>query len=279
MITRISIKINKKLAETIRLREPLRMAIKKGAAPGVPLPFFPRDLFCIHPGVDDVRLFLEQEKSFYHRNEFELLLARTGSEALNIARAERPDLVFMDLHMPEMDGDKCCFAIKSDVDLCKIPVVMVTKGVSEEDFTRCWQAGCDNIIIKPINRHFFMAATNKYLNIRQRHAPRYLARLRIQYGTGQDTPLTDCSINLSTGGLFIETGNLLPIGTMLKIEFILPGEAKNIECEGKVAWINHAEMMINPNLPVGMGLQFLDISLDAMNAVREFIKEEALTPF
>jgi hypothetical protein len=37
-------------------------------------------------------------------------------------------------------------------------------------------------------------------------------------------------------------------------------------------------MMINPNLPVGMGLQFLDISLDAMNAIREFIKEEALTP-
>ena len=64
--------------------------------------------------VDDVQLFLEQEKTFFNRNDFELLLARRGSEAIRIIREEKPELVFMDLYMPEADGDRCCHMIKSD---------------------------------------------------------------------------------------------------------------------------------------------------------------------
>ncbi len=45
-----------------------------------------------------------------------------------------------------------------------------------------------------------------------------------------------------------------------------------------MAWVNHPELIKNPNLPVGMGLQFLTISFDDMNAIREFIKKEALLP-
>lgn len=229
--------------------------------------------------VDDVQLFLEQEKTFFSRGEFELITARTGVEALHAVKEERPDLVFMDLYMPEMDGDRCCHAIKSDEELGKIPVIMVTRGASEEDFERCWQAGCDEIIVKPINRHYFLALTNKYLLLRQRKATRFMAHLRVQYGTELQELLTDYSVNLSTGGLFIETGKLLPVDSSLGIEFILPDNTATIRCKGRVAWINHPELIKNPNLPVGMGLQFVDISFDDMNAIRQFIKKDALLPF
>ena len=229
--------------------------------------------------VDDVQFFLEQEKTFFDRDEFEMLLARTGNEALTIVKIDRPDLVFMDLYMPDMDGDKCCYAIKSDEELRKIPVIMVTRGVNEEDFERCWQAGCDDIIVKPINRHYFLAVTNKFLKIRQRKAPRFVARLRVQYGRDQETLLTDYSINLSTGGVFIETSNLLPIDTLLTIKFVLPENETSVRCEGRVAWLNHPELIRNPNLPVGMGLQFINISLDDMNVIRQFMKNEGLLPF
>jgi uncharacterized protein (TIGR02266 family) len=230
--------------------------------------------------VDDVHLFLEQEKTFFNRGQFELLLADSGKEALRIIRDERPDLVFMDLYMPDMDGDKCCHMIKSDEDLRNIPVIMVTKGVNEEDFDRSWQSGCDDIIVKPINRHYFLAITKKYLNIRLRATPRFIARLRITYGKkNSEKLLTDFSINLSTGGVFIETADYCPVDSILNIEFILPEEQKTIGCKGRVAWINHPEHLINPSLPTGMGLQFLDISLEDMNAVRQYIKNEALIPF
>lgn len=229
--------------------------------------------------VDDVQLFLEQEKTFFGRGDFELMTARTGIEALDAVREQRPDLVFMDLYMPDMDGDRCCHTLKSDEELRRIPVIMVTMGMSEEDFERCWQGGCDEIIVKPINRHYFLALTNRYLGLKQRKAPRFMAQLRVQYGTDLQELLTDYSVNLSTGGLFIETGNPLPADTLLSTEFILPGNAATIRCKGRVAWINHPELMRNPNLPVGMGLQFLDISFDDMNAIRQFIKKDALAPF
>ncbi len=229
--------------------------------------------------VDDVQLFLEQEKSFFHREQFDLILANNGVEALRMVREQRPDMVFMDLYMPEMGGDECCRLIKSDEVLCKIPVIMVTKGVSEEDFERSWRSGCDDIIVKPINRHYFMAITKKYLNIQVRVTPRFVARLRIRYGEQSEMLLANYSLNLSTGGVFIETTDYLPVDTILSIEFILPDDKRSICCKGRVAWQNRPDAMVNPNLPAGMGLQFLDISLEDMNAVRQYIKKEALMPF
>ncbi len=229
--------------------------------------------------VDDVQLFLEQEKTFFQRGQFDLLLASSGTDACRMIGDERPDLVFMDLHMPDLDGDACCHKIKSDPELRQIPIIMVTDGVSEEDFDRCWQSGCDDIIVKPINRHYFLAITKKHLNILFRTAPRYIARLRIHYGTNSETLLTDYSINLSTGGVLVECDDFLPIDTILSIEFILPEDGRIISCKGRVAWVNHPDTMVNPQLPAGMGIQFLDISLNDMNAVRQYIKKEALLPF
>jgi uncharacterized protein (TIGR02266 family) len=229
--------------------------------------------------VDDVQSFLDRERSFFNRDQFSLLLANSGLEAIGIVREERPDLVFMDLHMQEMDGDKCCHIIKSDSELSRIPIIMVTDGADEEEFERSWSSGCDDIIIKPINRLYFQAITKKYLHIQFRKTPRHIARLRVHFGTNQENLLMDYAINVSTGGVFIETATLLPVDTILAVEFILPQNVETIRCEGRVAWLNRPEQMMNPTLPIGMGLQFLNLSPNHMKAIREYIKKEALMPF
>jgi uncharacterized protein (TIGR02266 family) len=229
--------------------------------------------------VSDVQLFLEQEKTFLNTGDFTLLKAFSGTEALEIVRNERPDLVFIDISLPDISGDKCCYTIKSDEGLGEIPVIMITDGVNAEDFERCLQAGCDDIIIKPINRHYLLAIAHKFLNVRHRKTPRFVARLLVQYGTDQGSLRSDYSVNLSTGGIFVETGSFLPIDTPLTIEFILPQKDRSIRTKGSVAWINHPELKIKPNLPVGMGIQFLGISSEDMEAIGQFIKNEALMPF
>ena len=227
--------------------------------------------------VDDVNLFLEQEKSFLNNEEFRLLSAHNGVEALKTAMEEHPELVFMDLNMPVMDGDKCCVTMKADKHLNEIPVVMVIQGGNEEDFERCWRAGCDDIIAKPLNRNFFLAVTKRYLKMQYRKSPRYMARLCISYSRGSKV-LTDYSVNMSTGGVFLETDNLLPVDSLLTVEFTLRDNPTAIKCTGRVAWLNHPEALKNQNLPVGMGLQFVGLSLDDMNTIRQFIKEQALLP-
>lgn len=230
--------------------------------------------------VDDVQFFLNQEKTFFDREEFNLLLARSGTEALEIVRQEKPDLIFMDLFMPEMDGDACCYAIKSDPQLKHIPVIMVTGGGNEADFERCWQAGCDDIVVKPINKIYFIAVTRKFLQLTFRKIPRFEARIRIQFQQGDEAEkvLTDYSVNLSTGGVFIETENILPLDAILRVEFMLPGRAQPIRCMSRVAWVNQPDNRIHQNLPGGMGLQFLNLSWDEMQAIRQFIQKEGLSP-
>jgi uncharacterized protein (TIGR02266 family) len=228
---------------------------------------------------DDVELFLKLESTFFNRNEFDLMTARSGHEALRIVQNAEPELVFMDLYMPDMDGDECCRQIKGSERLRHITVIMVTHGGRESDLVRCRQAGCDGIVFKPINRRDFLDTVQKFLPVEERLTPRYEARLRVQYGENSQQLLTDYSINLSTGGLFIETENPLPVDTPLTVDFILPVNNRQIRCAARVAWVNHPELLRKTDLPSGMGLQFLDITMDAMNAIREYIRSEKLTPF
>jgi uncharacterized protein (TIGR02266 family) len=230
--------------------------------------------------VDDVRLFLEQQIGLLNRDCFDVLLAYDGIEALKTVKEEMPDIVFMDLYMPGMDGDRCCYMIKSDEKLRHIPIIMLTQGANDEDFERCWQAGCDDVIAKPINCSYFLAVAKRHLGGQIIRVPRYVASLRVEYHKGAEPGrvLTNYSVNLSTGGIFIETTELLPIDSSLIIQFTLPENGQIIKCAGRVAWINHPESIKNQNLPIGMGLQFINLTLDDLDSIRKFTKNQTIQP-
>jgi len=229
--------------------------------------------------VDDTRLFIEQEMCLINRDNIEVLVAHNGVEALKTIAEKRPDIVFMDLYIPGMDGDRCCHTIKSDKNLCHIPIIMIVEGANQEEFERCRQAGCDDIIVKPIKHLFFTAQIKRHLNIQLEKTTRFIAPLRIQYYCDDDPDkvLSSYSVNLSTGGMFIGTKELLPIDSPLNIEFILPEDGRIIKCSGRVSWLNHPESIINQDLPTGMGLQFMNLSMDDMDSLRKFIKNQVLT--
>ncbi len=227
---------------------------------------------------DDVELFLELEKTFFRREGFNLLVARTGKEALELVVDQRPDLVLMDLYMPQMNGDEACRWIKDDPELARIPVIMVTQAGRPDDLERCRAAGCDDILLKPINRHKFITTAHKYLQITDRTAPRVPARLRVHYGPDPQQLLDQYSVNLSTGGMFLECQDPLPVDTPLTLELCLHSESIRIQCKARVAWVNHPEMIKKPHLPPGMGLQFVNLSLENMHVLREFIKQQCLKP-
>ena len=227
---------------------------------------------------DATLFFIGIEKTFFLRDNFELRTAHTGAEVLEIVASSCPDIVFLDLHLSEMSGDDCCRRIKADANLKQIPVVMVTEGAREEDLARCRQSGCDDIILKPINLENFIVTAKKHLNIQIRTLPRYIARMRVHFGQDASQLFSEYTLNLSTGGVFLETMNLMAEGTPLAVEFVLPHRNITIKCKACVAWVNHPEMIRNPNLPAGMGIQFLDLSTDSIEAIRSYIHEENLAP-
>jgi uncharacterized protein (TIGR02266 family) len=227
---------------------------------------------------EDKDLFLCLQKAFFARETVDLIVARTGRKVLEMAAAERPDLVLLGLDLPEMAGDECCRRLKENHTLRSIPVILLAPHDQPESLKRCLQAGCDDVVTKPICRPLFLQVAGRLLNIANRTGPRTSTRLRIHYGTGTQKLLTDYSVNLSAGGVFIESMEILPVETPLALEFSLPGGHLTIRCRGRVAWVNTADQPINFRLPPGMGVQFLDLSLNDLDTLREFIKNECLHP-
>jgi uncharacterized protein (TIGR02266 family) len=96
-------------------------------------------------------------------------------------------------------------------------------------------------------------------------------KLAIRYGSERLKLVTDQSVNLSIGGVYVETHEVFPAGTPLFVEFTLPGMNSPVTCKGKVAWVNDPDRLSSVRLPPGMGLQFFSLSLDHMNALRRFL--------
>lgn len=222
--------------------------------------------------VDDVELFLELEKSFFRREDIDLLVARNGEEALGLMEQEQPDLVFLDLYMPRLNGDEVCKLIKQNQQMKKIPVIMVLQPGSSEDNERCQAAGCNEILYKPVRREDFIAAASRNLPLTERAHPRFDLQLMVSFGLQPKKSLENFSVNLSEGGLFIATGAILTVGTELNLEFHLPTQGECIASAGRVAWVNHPDWLKKPKLPVGMGIEFVDIDDERKKKIRHLLE-------
>lgn len=108
-------------------------------------------------------------KGMLHRDGYNLLYAASGSEALEKLDAIAPDLILLDVMMPDMDGIEVCHRIKSDPSWKHIPIIMVTALNSKEDLARSIEAGADDFLSKPINRLELGARVRSMLRIKQQY--------------------------------------------------------------------------------------------------------------
>ena len=112
----------------------------------------------------------------------------------------------------------------------------------------------------------------------KRPHPRFMVRIAIFHGPYQNQILADYSVNVSTGGVFVESSRILPKDTDLTVKFKLPNADNIIVVKAIVAWVNDPASLKKPSLPPGMGLQFLDLSLDNLHAIRAFLIEGNFKP-
>lgn len=222
--------------------------------------------------VDDVKFFLEVEKAFLKRPNCEILTAGNGIEALEIIKKERPNLVLMDLHMPEMDGYECCKAVKGDPSIKSIAVIMVTTAGSNEDKDRCLQAGCDDYITKPINRTVLLDKVKKYTEIPMRSHARVPVDINATFvyeGQEHSGHISD----ISEGGAFImESENIVPVDAIIQVRFQIPGTSILIEGEGVVVRIIEGYATYPSKVVPGMGIRFTEMSDFAKNAISAYIE-------
>ena len=81
----------------------------------------------------------------------DVLTAENGQSALEVIRAERPQVVLLDVMMPEMDGFQVCEAVRADPDIADTPIVFVSARAQQADLDRGYASGADGYITKPFD--------------------------------------------------------------------------------------------------------------------------------
>lgn len=84
-------------------------------------------------------------------DEFSVTLASRGEKGLFMARQNKPDLIILDIIMPDMDGYQVCRAMRSDPRLAEIPILFLTAKVKPQDKIAGFKAGADDYLCKPFN--------------------------------------------------------------------------------------------------------------------------------
>lgn len=101
--------------------------------------------------VDDEPQILRIVQVNLEKAGYQVSTASNGREALEAVRAKHPDLVIMDVTMPEMNGLDALKALKADEATASVPVVMLTANAEDEDVMTGWQNGAHAYLNKPLN--------------------------------------------------------------------------------------------------------------------------------
>lgn len=113
--------------------------------------------------VDDVALNRDLIGSVLQGTDLEVLEASTGYEAIDIAKEATPDLILMDLKMPEMDGYTAIKLLKQDPETKTIPIVVLTASVMQGEKKRIIEMGAQGMLNKPVSKTNLLCTLSDYL--------------------------------------------------------------------------------------------------------------------
>ena len=113
--------------------------------------------------VEDNELNMKLFNDLLEANGFRTVQTRNGIEAVALARQHRPDLILMDIQLPEVSGLEVTRWLKEDPDLKTIPVVAITAFAMKGDEERIREGGCEAYLSKPISVAKFLETVRHFL--------------------------------------------------------------------------------------------------------------------
>jgi two-component system cell cycle response regulator DivK len=114
--------------------------------------------------VEDNELNMKLFHDLLEAHGYNILQTKDGMEALRMARKHHPDLILMDIQLPEVSGLEVTKWIKEDENLKSIPVIAVTAFAMKGDEEKIREGGCEAYIAKPISVTSFLETVQRYLS-------------------------------------------------------------------------------------------------------------------
>ena len=220
--------------------------------------------------LDGVRLFLQLEETLLQRAEWTVRSATTAAEAFEILERERVDLVLMDYVLPDMNGHEVVRRIKQDPRTADTAICIVTARGMREHVDRCMAAGCASFLFKPVTRQALGDRVRELLSVPIRRHVRTLVRINVN-AQFHERFFFGNTINLSAGGILLESPLDLALGESIHLRFFLPGDTAPVNASARVVRRGHSEH--SSNLIYGMSFEGLaPIDRERME---DFISQQA----
>ncbi len=214
---------------------------------------------------DDLKFFLEIEKSYLQRGGFEVLTATSGEEAVDIAQKRQPNLVLLDLEMPKMDGVAACAAMRKVAVLQATPIIIMSATGTPQNRERCLKAGCTEFVIKPEKPDELLGIVARILSIKKREAKRITVVFNVT-GTHASRQVIGQAKDLGEKGLLLETSTAISVGSVLELEFYLPGTRSQVKAKAKVVRAGKT----SEGAPQA-GVEFIDLSQADQEAILDYV--------
>ncbi len=118
--------------------------------------------------VDDeshIRMLIEQTLEDLEDEGVELLFAENGAQALEIIQKEEPNLVFLDVMMPKMNGMEVCQKVKKELNLSHVYIILLTAKGQEVDRQKGLDMGADRYMTKPFDPDEMLSVAEEVLNV------------------------------------------------------------------------------------------------------------------
>jgi len=215
---------------------------------------------------DDLPAHLDLFEVILQRADCRLVRAADGIAALRLVREERPDLVYLDIEMPGMNGGEVCRALKADTASREIPVVLVSSHHGRDYALKC---GADLFLGKPVDEPTLLESLETFLRLQARGETRKGVEWPLTFwreGSSHAGRLLD----VSKTGFFVECRRPQSVGARLAVAFPLPEAGES----GEKIFVAEAIVVRWESAPrSGMGCRFFRTTLSSRASLERYLEE------
>jgi len=217
---------------------------------------------------EDIKAILEKEQSFLNRADIRTFTVSANEQALALHRAEKANLIIVNLDTPEMSGEMLCSLIRDDKELCKVSIVIVCSN-TESDARRCLQCRANAFITSPPDKAILLQKMHQLLNVAPRKSLRVPLSIKIHV-VSEGIPFVAYAENISVSGMLLHSEALLFEGDTITCSFYLP-DSTHIRINAEVIRFLEKETEHDTNF---YGVKFIDLSIDFSSAIEAFVEKE-----
>lgn len=116
-------------------------------------------ILCVEDNPQNMRLV----RKILKHHGYEVIEAEDGKSGIEMAETQAPDLILMDINLPDIDGLEATRTIKANTSLNHIPIVALTANAMYGDEERCLAAGCNGYISKPVSKEVLIKKVTEFL--------------------------------------------------------------------------------------------------------------------